>query len=150
MKATLTRTLQGDQGTFGTLVLEGGFFCYTAELPWRDNRPNMSRIPAGAYTCSTRFSWRFLSTLYEVKDVPDRDSVLLHRGNYAGDTKKGFKTDVQGCILLGQAVGSLYRDDDRLQKAVIGSKAALAAFMEATKGEAIELTILEEFKEGVA
>ena len=52
MNATLTRTKTGDSGTFGNLRLDDGSLFVTGELPWRDNAPQKSCIPAGTYTCA--------------------------------------------------------------------------------------------------
>jgi len=45
---TLVRLRKSDQGTEGLLIYSR-FNCYSLELPWRDNRPNVSCILAG--TC---------------------------------------------------------------------------------------------------
>lgn len=152
MKAQLVRRETSDQGTFGQLTLDGFHQSWaTAELPWRKNKPELSCIPTGLYTCRTRWSWRFLSTLYEVQGVPGRSSILIHKGNYAGDKTKGYKTDVEGCILLGTFKGMLYADDGKAQQAVVNSRIALSLFMAASNNEPLELTISEDFsKEGVA
>ena len=46
--ALIERYESGDMGTFGALFAEG-FTCYTGELPWRDNKPEISCIPVGLY-----------------------------------------------------------------------------------------------------
>ena len=146
MKAELIRTSTSDQGTPGRLVLEGGFECASLELPWRDGKDNLSRIPVGSYKCKQRFSWHFVRFLYEVKDVPDRDNILLHQGNFAGDTTKGWKSDVEGCILLGSEIKEMIPEGfAKPQMAVINSKDTLAKFMAATKGEDLDLVVRDEW-----
>ena len=82
----LTHLQASDEGTFGQLSIEGGlaagFHCVTAELPWRDNEPNLSRIPVGTYRCSEGWSEHFQAMLYHVLDIPGRGSVEIHWGNW--------------------------------------------------------------------
>lgn len=101
----LSRTSTGDEGTTGSLGAvddEGGeFSCLTLELPWRDNAPSISCIPAGEYEC--RFTWSngLKRWCYILADVPGRSGVRIHSGNYGGDKAKGLRSHIQGCILLG-------------------------------------------------
>lgn len=136
MKGFLLRTRRSDHGTEGALVI-GGFYCYTLELPWRDNRPNISCIPEGTYRARLRRSPKF-GVVYWVLEVEGRTYILVHSGNWAGDRALGLITDTYGCILLGMSRGWL-----RGQRAVLNSRYALRKFMETTKGKEIELTIKE-------
>lgn len=146
-KAELVRTSTSDQGTPGRLTLEGGFTCCTLELPWRGNKDNLSRIQIGVYICKKRFSWHFVHFLYEIKDVCDRDNILIHQGNFAGDTTKGYKSDVEGCILLGARISKMIPEGfAKTQMAVVESKDTLAKFMEAAAGEDLELTVRDEWE----
>lgn len=52
--------------------------------------------------------------------VPGRSAILIHSGNFAGDKSKGFKSDVDGCILPGFGVGIVSG-----QKGVTRSRLAL-------------------------
>ena len=86
-----------DESTLGELFLNGERFCDTLELPYRDNQRGVSCIPIGEYSVRFRYpresgSRDYLHLL--VKDVPNRDYILFHRGNSAKDTR--------GCILVGQ------------------------------------------------
>lgn len=74
----------------------------TLELPWNDNIKNLSCIPAGSYNCVPRFSKRF-GNHFEVKNVPNRDLILFHAGNFSFQTK--------GCILLGTDFLHLDKND---------------------------------------
>lgn len=120
-KVFLIRQDTSNEGTFGIIVFAGQFL-YTGELPWRDNRPNVSSIPAGIYTVFLRISPKY-GTVYEVRDVKRRSYILFHQGNYSGDSLMGFRTNVQGCILLGFKRGLLNK-----QKAVLASRIARARF----------------------
>lgn len=64
----------------------------TVEPPWRNNEPFISSIPLGTYSAVVRYDrldqWRL-----QLTNVPGRDAVQLHIGNYPSQT--------QGCILVG-------------------------------------------------
>jgi hypothetical protein len=134
----LFRMKRSDQGTFGKLFY-GEFNCYTLELPWKDNMSNISCIPSGTYDVITRLSPRF-GNVYWVKDVPDRSFILIHSGNWAGDISKGFKSHVNGCILLGQQRGLL-----RGQLAILNSRITVKRFMKILNYQPFTLDIYEEF-----
>lgn len=71
----LTVIQQSDHGTFGLLSDPAtGWTCFTGEPPWRDNRSNVSCIPAGEYVVKIRYSKKY-GKVYHVKDV-DRKSVV--------------------------------------------------------------------------
>ena len=86
--------------TTGTLVVFSGAKkiceCKTLELPDLGNQRNMSCIPEGEYDCE-----KWLNTskgdVIRVLNVPGRDGILIHRGNFAA----GGKVDTKGCILVG-------------------------------------------------
>jgi hypothetical protein len=142
MKPTvhLYRMARGDQGTQGVLIYGGNRF-HTLELPWRYNKKNISCIPQGTYPCNIRVSPKF-GKVYWVKNVPDRDFILIHSGNWAGDTRKGFKTNVYGCILLGLNRGLLLG-----QTAVLNSRLAIRYFMETMEGKPFTLMVHDQMKE---
>ena len=86
-----------DESTLGELFLDGERFCDTLELPWKDNQRGVSCIPIGEYKVRFRYPRESATREYLhllVKDVPNRDYILFHRGNSAKDTR--------GCILVGQ------------------------------------------------
>ena len=99
----LTRTDESEYGTFGVLVL-GSFRCFTLELPWRGNRRCVSRIPAGTYAVAPYSSAKYRQAL-RVLDVPEREAILIHQGNWAGDREQGLLCNVLGCILVGDRRG---------------------------------------------
>ena len=134
----LCRMRRSDQGTEGMLIING-FRCCTLELPWRDNKSNISCIPPGEYKVKVRHSNKF-GNVYWITDVENRSWILMHSGNYAGDISKGFKTHVAGCILLGKKFGYLYH-----QRAILNSRVTLRKFMNLMKGEEFNIKILESF-----
>ena len=108
MTATLLRHPRASADcTLGTLVFDNGDTFQTLELPWRDNKPNVSCIPQGYYDV-VRHTSPSKGDCYEVLDVPAREHILIHVGN--------FPTDTQGCILIGV---------DRKNGAIQQSKLAL-------------------------
>lgn len=138
MDITLLRTRTDEQGTFGVLLVDD-VTLRTVELPWRENRTNVSCIPAGEYQCCVVQSPRF-GRVYHVRNVPGRTHVLVHSGNLAGDTALGWRTHSHGCILPGLRSGRLGD-----QQAVLCSRAALTRFMAALGGQPFTLNIREAF-----
>lgn len=134
----LCRLKRSDQGTRG-ILLYGDFNCQTLELPWRNNQKSISCIPAGEYPVEIRMSPKY-GKIYWVKDVPDRTFILIHWGNWAGDESKGYKSNVNGCILLGKQRGILNN-----QWAVLNSRITIRRFMQEMQNEPFTLRILEEF-----
>jgi|SRR5690606_23165062 len=85
----LTRTYFPD-GTNGKLTCDGTFISYAIELPWKMNESEVSCIPEGEYFIEKRYSRKFKSHL-NVKDVEDRDLILIHPANNA-------LLELDGCI----------------------------------------------------
>jgi hypothetical protein len=122
MKMTLYRLLTDEEGTIGVLFKGAMLICYMGELPWRDNRSNISRIPSGSYKVvylARSGSGRYRD-VYHVRNVPHRTGVLIHSGNWEGDTSRGLKTHTHGCLLPGSRIGRLSG-----QRAVLASKSAM-------------------------
>lgn len=81
-------------------------FCYSIERPWRDNAPNVSRVPNGTYSVVPWVSpsrgpvWALIGGTVSpyIEDVPDRAKrwgVLIHIANYP--------FNVEGCLGLGSS-----------------------------------------------
>ena len=135
----LYRLVRGDQGTQGILFYND-FMCHTLELPWRDNSRNISCIPGNeSYDVTIKLSPKY-GQVYWVKKVPNRSFILIHSGNWGGDVRKGFKTHVNGCILLGQKRGLLQG-----QVAVLNSRITIKRFMAKMALEPFKLQIFESF-----
>ena len=139
--AQLFRLKKSDQGTLG-ILLAPDFRCYTLELPWKNNEQNISCIPAGEYPVKIRISPKY-GQIYHVQEVPNRSFILIHWGNWAGDVSKGFRSNVNGCILLGEKRGLLYN-----QLAVLNSRITIRRFMEVMNNEDFTLTIYDGFNGG--
>lgn len=70
--------------------------CLCLELPWLNNARNKSCIISGVYDLE-KYSDAKHPNCFLIKDVPDRDGILMHPGNYA----TGNKIDTEGCQLPG-------------------------------------------------
>ena len=75
----------------------------TLELPWKDNAHNISCIPEGDYlvekmppTAKRKYQY------FHVLNVPNRDGILWHPGN--------FTHDILGCFLPGESFADLDND----------------------------------------
>lgn len=107
IQAVLARYKCDDQGTIGKLIApEADLALYVMELPERGNRTGMSRIPAGMYTCVPYNSPKF-GRVWKVLNVRGRSAVLIHKGNLAGDTSRGWKTHSRGCLLPAWVIGRI-------------------------------------------
>lgn len=98
MTATLSRSYT-PWGVIGTLEIGGEKF-KTLELPWLDNRTNISCIPEGVYNVRPYSSERYPEH-YQVTRVKGRTNILIHQGNST--------SDIQGCIAIGKDI-ELYQN----------------------------------------
>ena len=121
---TLCRYKSDDQGTFGVLYHDD-WWCFTLELPWRDNKANISCIPAGEYKVTRRYSPSFKRETYWIKDVPNRGYILIHSANFAGDTSKGWHTNLKGCVTLGMVTAVAKNPKGKFQECVSRSREAI-------------------------
>ena len=99
MKWVLSRKYGLVQTTGCLYVFEGeySFFnCKTLELPFKQNKVNVSCYPPGVYKCQKYQRpdgrWAFL-----VKAVSGRTSILFHAGTYIATSHP----DSEGCTLVG-------------------------------------------------
>lgn len=135
-----------DQGTPGILTVDGlPFTCVTLELPWRANQADKSRVPVNpngyAGDLYTPNNLHLVSPVYALSGVEGRADCLLHNGTWAGDVDMGFKSDVEGCTLLGSQFAMLdpgagFKGP---QFCVINSRETVQAFMAALNGEPINV-----------
>lgn len=138
MNVLLIRYETGVQGTFSVLVApEIDFGCHVLELPWRDNRRNISCVPAGEYDCIVYKSKKY-GRVFQVTDVKDRSYILMHAGNWAGDVTKKLRSDSMGCLLFGKVRGYLLK-----QKAVLNSRITMRKFMSLMTEDKFKLKIYD-------
>jgi hypothetical protein len=110
----LQRDDQNATRTLGTIGDSAGVLAQTLELPWNNNAPDASCIPAGTYLCTLRWSPEHAMNLYWITGVPNRADVEIHWGNFPSNTL--------GCVLVAES-----RDPDGTD--VDNSKTAFARFM---------------------
>jgi len=96
---TLKRVTENQDGTFGVLIENLDAFALTLEPEWKDNKQNVSCIPAGTYECE-RFQSNDFGETFRLIGVPERYGILFHWGNVEENT--------EGCILVGEEYGKLY------------------------------------------
>lgn len=92
----LIRDTFSKESILGELFINGELICDTLENPWKDNQRNISCIPEGEYPVRLRLARESGSRDYLhllVQEVPNRDFILVHRGNFPSQTK--------GCVLVG-------------------------------------------------
>lgn len=80
-------------GTNGLILLEGKPICHSIELPWLNNRSQVSCIPEGVYPLAL-FDSPAHGNVLMVMNVPGRTGILFHPANSALTPKKQLK----GCI----------------------------------------------------
>lgn len=117
---TIKRNKSTDKQTLGTLKadIDGTTFtCQTLELPWRDNKNNISCIPKGTYDVRWTFSPKFMRYTYQVMNVPNRSGIRIHAGNYY--------YNYLGCIGLGRTLADLNKDG---QTDITSTQATVKAF----------------------
>lgn len=129
----LNRYETSEQGTKGNISINGAYFCKCLELPWKDNNNNVSCIPADKY--DVFFRWNH----YKLKDVEGRTGILIHSGNYAGDSSKGYLTNSQGCLMFGEKFGTLSN-----QLAVLNSSHTLSKFLKKLDKKSFKFEIINE------
>lgn len=143
-KVSLSRYFTGNSGTFGTFVADGKHIYASGELPWKNNVPNKSCVTAAKIL----FTWQKSAKrgfCYQEYDDPEtaeredaigRDLIQIHSANFMGDQALGLKCELEGCIALGEIVGTL---DGQI--ALIGSRKAMADFEAFMNKEPFELNI---------
>lgn len=100
------------------------------ELPWKDNKQNISCIPAGIYPVETYNSPKH-GKVFLLKNVPGRSMIEIHAGNYY--------TDIEGCILPGKDLKEI--DGDGFMD-VVDSRPALQELFDMLP-DSFELRITE-------
>ena len=127
----LIRDDQNDIRTLGAMFDGEERIAETLELPWRDNQRGISCIPEGVYECKLAFSPSRKYDVYWLQNVPGRQDVQIHIGN--------FPKDIRGCILLGR---------ERGKDLVAHSKVAFDRFMARMGGKDFPLSIVNELATG--
>lgn len=137
--AYLTRLETSSAGTFGKISI-GKITLFTGELPWKNNRQEISCIPEGTYKCSFTYSEKFNCKRYEVQGVYGRNGIRIHPANLMGDRSCNLLCELDGCIALGYVVGQVNG-----QKAILRSKNAVTLFEQFLDGKDFTLVINSVF-----
>lgn len=141
-KVIIRRGKSTDQGTIGLLDVFGEdgtllYSCISGELPWRDDKNDISCTNAQRYRLLWLWSNHHKCNLYHLVGDERRSQEEIHAGNWCGDVSKGYKSDVQGCVLVGKASGKLDG-----QWAVLESVHALQMLHDVLGGQEAELEII--------
>ena len=128
MKRATLETWCRDDCTLGILTLDS-FRCFTLELPWINNEPRISCIPAGVYRVKPHNS-PSLGFVYHLQDVKGRTWIYIHKGN--------FTRQIEGCILVGSSIK--YLDADHIPD-IAGSSDAFTNLVSEVNGQEFELEI---------
>ena len=97
-------------GTNGQLYNGEALICFTIELPWKNNYALISCIPEGRYELKKRYSQLFKWHLY-LKNVPDRQRILIHPANDALKELLGCIAPVSKITGLGKGISSQPAND---------------------------------------
>lgn len=102
----ITRIRQDDDvQTLGHLTVFDGlkkiFECATLELPWKDNKTNVSCIPDGSYWLE-KYNSPSKGEVFLFSNVKGRTMVEIHKGN--------FNRDILGCVLVGLGFSDIDKD----------------------------------------
>lgn len=135
MKVRVKRISSMPEGVFGVLIIDNWPVCVTLELPWKDNLPEVSCIPAGKYVARRVNSPRHGNT-FEVCNVPKRSHILFHGANTIAD--------LLGCIGLAEFY---HRFEGKHGIANPSKGAAMIEFLQLTKDvNEFELVISEHYE----
>ena len=101
MELVLNRTYFPN-GTNGEIFRNDQLICESIELPWQENKKEVSCIPEGRYEIEARFSEQH-GAHFCLKDVTNRTLILIHPANNA-------LKELKGCIapvtkLTGPGIG---------------------------------------------
>ena len=96
-----------DKSVIGKLYVNSEFYGHTLELAWKENQKRISCIPKGVYEVAKRHTEKskYKYEHLHILDVPDRELILMHIGNYPKNSK--------GCILLGNTRALNFVGDSR-------------------------------------
>lgn len=104
-KITITRYPDQTLQTLGDLIAENDkgerIKLATVELPWKDNRNQVSCIPPGDYPL-TKFNSPKHGLCFLIHNVPHRDMCEIHAANYS--------RELLGCIAPGLSHSDINHD----------------------------------------
>jgi len=118
-------------GTNSEIIFNGIRICFAIELPWLNNKPQVSCIPEGRYELVKWYSPKFGNHLH-VLNVPGRDLIMVHPANDAIKELKGCIAPVSlltaegkgssSRVALNKLIDLLYPTLDKLQQVFLTIK----------------------------
>jgi hypothetical protein len=123
-------------GTFSEWFFQGRKEGVAVELPWRNNEPFVSCIPAGSYFAELVDSPK-RGKVYELIGVPGRENCQIHSANFGtlSDKNNDGKLEgdqLEGCIALGKEI-AFFRKQKK--KGITSSAETVAKFMHIAEGD---------------
>ena len=119
------------EGTNGALFNNDQFIGFTIELPWKENKKQVSCIPEGVYELRPRYSEKFKHHLV-LENVPNRSLILIHPANDANkellgciapvSSLTGIAKGLQSRIVVQKIVSNCYQAFDRKEKVTLTIK----------------------------
>ena len=113
------------EGTNGEIIHNGTRLCFAIELPWLNNKPQVSCVPEGRYELVKRYSPKFGKHL-QLVNVPGRDYIMVHPANDAIKELKGCIAPVslltaegkglRSRLALGQLIALTYAAFDKQEQ----------------------------------
>ena len=117
--------------TIGVLTTNTGLRLFTLELPWLENKNDVSCIPSGDYGAFIRVSPKN-GEVIELRGTGTRTNIQIHAAN--------FTSQIEGCIAVGLSIADINADGT---PDVTSSKKALSQLMkEAKQCDQIVVSIL--------
>lgn len=103
----IKRHQQNENQTIGSIDLLDNennllFSSVSLERGWNENKTDISCVPLGTYKAVFEYSNKFKTSLWELKNVPNRSECKFHAANYW--------YQLNGCIALGLQVTDINND----------------------------------------
>jgi hypothetical protein len=134
MELQVLRKESTNISTIGSFFINGAFAYNSLELPWSDgaNVHKANCILPATYPVIIDYSPHFKRDMPHILNVPDRDEIRIHVGNYPKDT--------EGCVLIGLSKGH-----DFIGQSVAAFSDFFAILTNALKSEKVNITIINQF-----
>ena len=152
----LKRVGKGKESTAGILSVNDKILCQVIELAYKDNQREISCVPTGTYRIAFRkeggFYNRYIAKkwaaeieqsrgMLELQDVPGRDYILIHVGNWAGGYSKPSNTE--GCLLLNERVSQLENGEWIGSSSVSAYKSVYKAIAQWLEHDDVQIEIVD-------
>lgn len=145
----LVRLPWTEEGTRGVLIF-GGTYTYTLELPYLNNIKSYSSIPVGVYPGVVTFSPRMKKMYPLLLNTGSRTGVRVHPANFAGNEllkqngRQVYVSHLEGCIAPCLTFQRIKNPLGNAQLAGLNSQTAMRKLNEYLQGQKFELDIRTE------